>query len=151
VGEIAQDRLARYVARIESERETLEELAVRVAEGESLADVCRAWDVPHGRFAGWIAADPARRDIYDGALRLRADAEAAEAVRIADKEGAENTAHASLRVRVRQWAASKWDRARYGESVQVEHTGETVVRLTFGASIAAPVLVGSGTVADEDL
>ena len=57
MGELTSDRIARYAERIAQERETLEELAVRVAEGESLVEVCRAWDVPYGRIAAWVAAD----------------------------------------------------------------------------------------------
>jgi len=151
MGKVATDRVARYLAVIERERETLEELAVRVAEGESLAAVCKSWDIPAGRFGAWIASDPRRRDIYEGARQLRADALSDEVLEIADEKGEDHQRDA-LRIRARQWAASKWDRGRYGDSVVVQHQGETVVRLTFGERTVAeePALVGQSSVVDEE-
>ena len=145
---IKADRIARYLERIEAERDTMEELAVRIAEGESLKAICATWNIPLGRFAGWIASDPRRQDIYDGAKRLRADAVADELIAIADDGGAD-VAHAALRSKVRQWAASKWDRGRYGDSVVVQHQGETVVRLTFGGTAQATAQVPSITVVGQ--
>jgi len=115
---VRADRLARYTELIERERETLEELAVRVAEGESLWEICEEWAVPYGRFAGWIAADPRRQDIYDGARSIRADALADEIVEIADDETIDHQ-KAAVRIKARQWVATKWGRERYGEQSTV--------------------------------
>lgn len=152
MGKIIADRMARYLALIERERETLEELAVRVAEGESLKAVCAAWDIPVGRFGAWLAADPRRRDIYEGARQLRADALADEILEIADGKAGSQGDHLrdALSIRARQWVASKWDRSRYGDSVVVQHQGETVVRLTFGErTIASAPLVGESSVVED--
>lgn len=144
------DRVARYLALIERERETLEELAVRVAEGEGMVAVCRAWDIPHGRFAAWVAADARRQEIYEGARKLRADALADEMLEIADREG-DDVQQKALEIRARQWVASKWDRGRYGDAMVVQHQGETVVRFTFGARPTAPLpaLTGESSIADD--
>lgn len=145
------DRVARYAALIEAESATLEEMAQRVAEGETLAEVCAAWDVPYGRVRAWISADPRRLELYQAAQSFYADALAMETIAIADGGGGD-TAHAALRNRARQWLAGKLDRARYGDSVVVQHQGETVVRLTFGGGMAGvgeqPALVGSSSAVD---
>src|SRR5258708_22369667 len=140
MGKIMVDRIARYAALIERERETMEELAVRVAEGEGLKAICTAWDIPLGKFSSWIAEDPGRQDIYYWARRLRADALADEMLQIADRAG-EDVQQNALEIGARQWVASKWDGARYGDAVQVEHTGEVVVRFTYGAGAQTPALV----------
>lgn len=144
-----QDRVARFVALCERESETMEEFAERVAGGETLQEICSQWDVPTARFAAWVAMEPRRREVYEAALQIYGDLKAAETLEIADTGGG-NVQHARLRVMARQWVASKWFRERYGDALQVEHTGETVVRLSFGASRAAPALVGqSSTVLAE--
>jgi len=143
---IKSDRIARYAALIERERETLEEFAVRIAEGESLAAICKAWDVPAGRLGAWIASDQRRQDIYEGARKLKADALADEMLEIADREG-DDVQQKALEIRARQWVAARWDRARYGDAVVVEHTGETVVRLSFGER-TLPALAGESSAVD---
>ncbi|SRR5258708_23386 len=157
---IRADRVARYAALIEAEGATLEELAQRVADGDSLVAICKDWDVPYGRFASWVASDPARNDVYEGALRIYTDAMAFEARDIADTtqlgerrkttdEGTEVVeedmlGHRKLRVETRLKLMAKWHRARYGDSLVVQHQGETVVRLTFGGE--RPALAGSSSV-----
>ncbi len=143
---IRSDRIARYAALIEREAQTLEELAQRVAEGEALTDICAAWDVPYGRVRTWLSADARRLELYYAAQEFYADAMAAETVVIADGGGGD-TAHAALRIRARQWVAARWARERYGDAVQVQHTGDVVVRLTFGEAAA---LVGASSVVPAD-
>jgi len=68
---------------------------------------------------------------------------------IADREG-DDVQQKALEIRARQWVAARWDRSRYGDAVVVEHTGETVVRLSFGER-TLPVLAGeSSAVAPPD-
>jgi len=165
---VRADRLARYTELIEAERETMEQLSLRIAEGESLAKICREWDVPYGRFAAWIADDPRRVEVLEGAMRIYTDALAYEALEIANTteegervkttdEGTETVredmlGHRKLKVDTRMRLMAKWNRGRYGDSVQVEHSGETVVRLSFGAPVPAlPALVGQSSTADDDL
>lgn len=145
------DRLVRYTQLI-ARSDLMEEIAQRVAEGEPLASLCKAWDVPIGRVKAWLVSDLSRQDLYESAQRFYADAIAAETVVIAD-EGAADVSHANLRIKARQWLAGKWDRARYGDALQVQHTGETVVRLTFGERTVAqvPALVGQSSAAEWDV
>lgn len=145
---VAQDRIARYVALIEREQETMTELAERVASQWTLEQVCAAWDVPFARMAAWIAADARRREMYEGAQAIAADGYANDTVLIADSGGGD-TQHTKVRIAARQWIAARWDRGRYGDALQVQHTGETVVRFTFGGS-ARPALIGSGVAEEAD-
>src|SRR5258708_11589225 len=160
MGRVMTDRVARYAALIEAEAAAVEEMAQRVTDGESLVAICKGWDVPYGRFASWVVSDPARNDVYEGALRIYTDAMAFEARDIADttqvgerrkttEEGTEvieedMLGHRKLRVETRLKLMAKWHRARYGDSLGVQHQGETVVRLTFGGE--RPALAGSSSV-----
>ncbi len=120
MGELSQDKIARYVRMIESERETLTEMAERVASGETLVAICTGWDIPYGRFAAWLSADGRRSDVYEAARKIRADALADETLKIADDKN-DDVDHQlrALRIKARQWVAAKWDRDRYGEALDV--------------------------------
>lgn len=92
----------------------------RVCEGETLKEIAKAWGVPVGRFTQWYATE--HGDLYDAALRVRADQLAHEALERADGADAETVGPAKLQVDTRLKLAGKWDRARYGEMVKVEKT-----------------------------
>lgn len=107
----------------------------RLAEGESLKEIAKEWRVAKGRFIEWFTVTHA--DLYDAALKVRAADLALEALSIADTtqagvtrktkaDGSEEVTeedmlgHRKLQVETRLKLASKWDRARYGETVRVE-------------------------------
>jgi hypothetical protein len=92
----------------------------RVAEGETLRDVARAWGLPRGRFVEWFSTE--HSELYDRALKVRADELAHETLEIADGATAEDSAPRKLRVDTRLKLAEKWDRARYGKQVQHTHS-----------------------------
>jgi hypothetical protein len=135
MGKIRQDRIARYVALIADEAGTMEELCQRLLEEWTLEQVCAAWGVPYSRLQSWIVAEPRRVEMVESAERMLAGRMARDTVLIADREGGENHQHAQARIRARQWLAGKYDRARFGDAVVVEHKGETVVRLSFGGRV----------------
>lgn len=120
MGEIVQDRIARFVELIAPGRSaaTMDELSQRVAEGETLDAVCQEWAVPYGRVSAWLAADPMRMSTYESALRLWADRLATETVALAD-DGGGDVQHARLRVDTRMKLVSKLDRTRFGERLDV--------------------------------
>lgn len=128
------------------------EIFSRVADGETLKSLAAQWHVAKGKFIHWFTTEHA--ELYDAALKVCAAELALEAYEAArgtprqavSAQGAPlfddagkpilevlDVARDKLRADVALKIASKWDRARYGESVQVRHSGETVVRLTFGA------------------
>ncbi len=91
----------------------------RIAEGETLPDICKSQEIPYSLAWRWIATTPALKVQYDSALQAWADRLAQETVGIADAvEGSDEASHvtaAKLRVDTRLKIAGKWDRDRYGE------------------------------------
>lgn len=85
---VMADRAARFAALISAEQETqtLEELFLRLTEGETLQTICLAWDVPYGRVLNWLMADAERYQRYLRALEVEAHALVAETVAIADRD-----------------------------------------------------------------
>jgi hypothetical protein len=140
---IAADRAAR-LADLLTRPDFLEELQQRITDGETLVEACKAWNVPYGRVASWIGAEdhPERAEAYRVALRIRADALIAEAVKIAGetqagetvKKGPDGTVtttedmlgHRKLRIETHFKAAAKWDPARFGDSQRVELTAKVL-------------------------
>lgn len=94
-------------------------LVQRVAEGETLKDICASMGVAYSLVARHVAGTPALNAEYENALAIWADALAQETLAIADgtKDAKEATvvAAAKLRAETRMRLAGKWDRKRYGE------------------------------------
>lgn len=90
----------------------------QVADGMSLSEISKVEGVPYSVLWRWLNAE-GRMESYRVALEARADKEAHDVLHIADGATAEEVGVAKLRVDARKWAASKWDRDRYGESSKV--------------------------------
>ena len=90
----------------------------QVADGMSLSEISKVEGVPYSVLWRWLNAE-GRMEAYRVALEARADKEAHDVLHIADSATAEEVGVAKLRVDARKWAASKWDRDRYGESSKV--------------------------------
>ena len=130
------DRAARYIALIEREGETLEEISQRMADGEGLPAICRAWDVPYGRVLGWLMADAKRYAVYQRALEVAAHALVSETVAISDGEPEGDTQRDRLRVDTRFRVAKHHAPKVYGES---DVAGKVLPQVT----IAIGVRVGA--------
>ena len=98
-------------------------ISTRVAEGESLKDLAKAWGVPYGMLARWIADDDSRRAQYEIGLALYADAEAMECIRIADGATLEDVAVSRLQIETRIKLIAKWDKQRYGAQADTGASG----------------------------
>lgn len=112
------------LARLEmvvAQSETPSVVFQRVAEGESLRAIAKSWEVPAGRFAEWYTTEHA--ELYDAALKVRADQLAHERLEIADAATPETVGVAKLRSETRGNLAGKWDRERYGDKTEVRHSG----------------------------
>lgn len=134
MGEIMADRVARFAAKIGAERETLDEFAQRVGDGETAEEICKAWDIPHSRFMVWVGADEGRWSQYTAALKIWSDTLVARTIKAADGAPPRIEDHVSkdgtvvpvvilpdhnrdkLRVTTYFKAASKWDSGRFGEA-----------------------------------
>ena len=93
----------------------------RLAEGETLGEIAKAWEVPRGRFVEWYMTEHVER--YDAALKVLAQEDAQETVRIADEAPVEDSSKTKLRIDARKWRSGKYDRERYGERTEVKHSG----------------------------
>lgn len=78
----------------------------------TLKGVARELKVQSGAFADWFMAH--HGDLYQRAQKVRAEALAADALEIADREG-----DAKTKVETRKWLASRYDRETYGDERQV--------------------------------
>jgi hypothetical protein len=106
------------MARWERDRDdpvTLEVIAQRVADGDTLKEVCRSRGWPKSFVWRWLCENEDRRSAYDDAMKCWADELAQETVEIADNPDPEAVGRDKLRVDTRLKIASKWDRDRYGE------------------------------------
>ncbi len=105
----AMDRFAAVIA----DPQTIEVVGQRVIEGESLKQIARSWELPVMKFVTWIIEDLSRLQVYQAALKVRADEMAHETIEIADdKDG--DPRRDSLRVRTRMTLAGHWNREQYG-------------------------------------
>ena len=130
----------------------------RVAGGETLKDIAKAWELPRGLFEEWFTTEHAA--LYDSALKIRADDLAHEALAIADeqKEATDKTGKAydpevprdKLRVDTRLKLAAQWDRSRYGaKDPGVAGGGVTVIVNRAAGSDPVPVTVNGNTLTVE--
>jgi hypothetical protein len=89
---------------------------------QTFRDACHELRVPYLLAYRLVNGDPVLRGRYESILAARADAMANEALEIADRVEPERgaVAKAKLQVDTRQMLASRWDRERYGERIQVE-------------------------------
>lgn len=118
--------LARF-REIVAQASTMEEIVQRIAEdGETLKSIAKAWDVPYAKLAQWVVEDKERSELYSRALRFAAETFAHEIVPIVDgkhPDALQDPAARKLQMEGRKWLASKWDRARYGDTQTLEHKG----------------------------
>lgn len=102
------------------------EIAECVAEGELPRNIAMRLGVKRGQMMLWVRSDPERYNLYLASLQALADEKAMEVLTISDeqsevvKENGEtydpDVPRDKLRIDARKWLASRWDRARYGES-----------------------------------
>lgn len=92
-------------------------LCDRLAEGETLAEIAQAWDIPAGRLRRWLMEDETRYTAYRRALQIDAHRLVQEAVAIADHVPTAKleVQHARLRIETRFKTAAYHDRETYGE------------------------------------
>lgn len=115
----------------------------RIAEGESLRAICQTEEMPNrATVFRWLEAHEAFRDQYTRARDMQADALADELIDIADdssndwmdrqmKDGgtdrvvdSETINRSRLRIDARKWIASKLKPKKYGDKLDLEHSGK---------------------------
>lgn len=122
------------------------EICARIADGQSLREVCRDEEMPaKSTVMLWLRDKEGFSDQYAQACEARADYWADEILEIADdatndwmmrKSGDdeievanhEHVSRSKLRVDARKWLMSKMAPKKYGDKVTTEHTGELGIR-----------------------
>ena len=112
-----------------------------ISKGKSLRWCCEQEGRPHlNSFLDWIEADEALRQQYTRARARQADYLADELIEIVDTE--DDPARARVRMDARKWAAGKMAPKKYGDKVDVKHSGDAdnpVIIKRIERIIVAPV------------
>lgn len=126
----------------EFSQEAADEICIRLAKGESLRKICGAErdDFMPGQTTvfKWLDENDAFAKQYAGARARQADHYVEEIIEIADAPNMTTNAETGeaelrdpardrLRVDARKWVASKLAPKKYGEKVELEHSGEVKV------------------------
>lgn len=122
------------------------DICAKLMKGQSLRQVCRDELLP-GRDVvyEWLAENKAFADQYARACEMRAEAIFDEMFEIADdgsndwmksldedggtdyKLNGEHVQRSKLRIDARKWALSKMQPKKYGEKVDIEHSGGVAI------------------------
>lgn len=125
-------------------QELVEAICERIADGESLRSICSDDDMPNkATVFRWLAAHEEFSDQYAHARSAQADSIFDEILDIADdgrndwmerkdaegenigwQENGEALRRSVLRVDARKWMAGKLRPKKYGEKLNLEHTGK---------------------------
>lgn len=109
--------VARFEA-VKADPNTPDEVFARIAKGDTLRKIARAWRVPSAAFSEWYML--AHGDRYEAARVARAEDLIDEALETAVKDlDKDEVPAAKLRAELLMKVASKYDRDRYGESIKV--------------------------------
>lgn len=98
----------------------------RLADGESLRSICEDENMPSKATvlswaSGTVKTAASFPDQYACARKAQADSFADEMVEIADTE--ENPKKAKVRIDARKWVAGKLRPKKYGDKMNLEHSG----------------------------
>lgn len=128
-------------------QELAETICKRLAQGESMRSICFDDDMPsQATIYNWLADEKmcSFLEMYTRAREVQAECLAEEIISIADdgandtyiddegqrKTDYDNIARSKLRVEARKWVAAKLLPRKYGDRVQVDHTGTIEVDIT---------------------
>lgn len=112
---------------------TLNTICERIAQGESLRAICATEGMPPASTVClWLTENAAFAEQYTRAREAQADTLADQIVALADSamgKASEEVQAARLAVDARKWVASKLKPKRYGDKVDVEHSGSVTVEV----------------------
>lgn len=139
---------------------TAEAICARIAEGEPLRQICREEDMPAWRTVyDWMEAQPDFAARFARARELGFDAIAEECLEIADegafdaiegedgalRSNSEVIQRSKLRVETRLKLLAKWSPKRYGDKLDLNHSGRLTVNKTeLSDDELAAIAAGSG-------
>lgn len=101
----------------------VQEICDRLISGKSMADICKAKDMPvESTIYMKMAKDAAFRSAIASAREAQQDAEVDRTIDMADSATPEDYQVVKLRIWARQWRAMKLSPKKYGERQQVDLT-----------------------------
>lgn len=98
----------------------------RIASGEPLTSIIESdqRNIDYAAMLRWIMKDPVRKARYYEAQEIGSEFVAGQMLQIADAENSlEDVQRSTLRINTRKFLLSTWNRKRFGEVKQVEHSG----------------------------
>lgn len=133
-------------------QEVAEAICERLADGESLRDICAAENMPaKSTVFRWLSSNESFRDQYARAREAQAEYLADELLDIADdgkndwmerhnrdgemigwQENGEAVSRSKLRVDARKWTLSKLLPKKYGDKLEHQHSGPSGGPIPFG-------------------
>lgn len=108
----------------------LDMIAGLVAEGESPKQIAESFGMPYIVMRKWLEADKARMAMIDLALRCYADNLAYESLAEVRDATMDDVPLRKFRTDVLDRRAKQYDKNRYGEKQQVEHSGGVTIMAT---------------------
>ena len=133
-------------------------VCLEITEGKSLRSICDADDMPSAEtIRVWLIEDGEFSAQYARAREEQADFYADEIIDIADTAKDANLAR--LQIDARKWKASKLQPKKYGDKIDLNHSGaiehltdeqlESKLAILLGKAGAGLLAGGSGTPEDE--
>ena len=102
----------------------------RIAEGESLRDICDAKNMPNrSTVFRWLAADEELCNQYARAREAQGDGEFDEIRKIATEATPDNVQVARLQIDALKWRAGKLRPKVYGDKLDLSHSGSLTINL----------------------
>lgn len=99
-------------AAIREDPASVGQVCARIAEGESVRQIAKVWDVPPGQLQAWLAGDAERWRLVEAAKSAWVHQLMDDVVAIADGEG--EVARDRLRIDTRVKVAAMWSPERFG-------------------------------------
>ena len=109
--------------------EVMRPLCDMIASGISAQQASKDLGISQRTFFHWVATSKEARVMYEAARAARADARVEETVVIADE-----SKEAALRIKARQWEASKVQPKVFGDQVDHRHSGTVTLAALLAAS-----------------
>ena len=127
----------------DTKAEVIEQILSLVDDGKSLRQACKEIDFPRKTFEGWLEADEELSAQYARARENRAEKIFEEILTIADRpapttdSGATDSGdvqHRRLQIDARKWMLGKMSPKKYGDKIDLEHSGSVKTYSDFDLS-----------------
>lgn len=120
--------------------ELLIEICDRIADGDSLRDICSSNEMPHkSTVLRWLEVQPDFATKYARARELQGDIMDERILTVADACTPETAAADRVKIDAYKWRAAKLAPKRYGDKTSVEHSGGITLEQLVNSSFTKPL------------